>query len=247
MTEIWGWEAFFNHLQSFLRQVRLENTSQDHLEYCLERLEIIISSTVRIRNVLRSSRSSGADESSTFTRYAALIDDLLVHLNHVFAEIDRCLDNYLSQSSITAYQVDTIQTGQRGRPRFNVTANQLAYLTSLSFTWTQIAKMLGISRMTLYRRRAEFGMLHQGQPIRDGELLRLLREMRLEFPEMGEVMVLGRFRALGYNVNREQVRRGIRDTDPFSTALRAITGPLSRRVYSVPGPNSLWHVGKWDA
>ena len=43
-------------------------------------------------------------------------------------------------------------------------------------------------------------MVHLGRNIQDGELVRVIREMRSEFPEMGEVMVLGRLRSLGYRV-----------------------------------------------
>ncbi len=245
MTEVWGWEAFFDHVLSFLRQIRLENTSQDILEFYLEHLERIIPSTERIKNILHSSQSNDADQTALLLHYRRLMDELIMHLNQVYAEVNISLDNYLSHSSTTAYRSGVIHSGRRGRPKFNVTANQLEYLTSLSFTWTQIARMLGISRMTLFRRRVEFGMLHQGQTIQDDELLRLLREMRSEFPEMGEVMVSGRLRALGYSIVRDRVRRAIRETDPLNTALRAIIGPLARRVYSVPGPNSLWHVGKF--
>ena len=46
-----------------------------------------------------------------------------------------------------------------GRPRFNITYDQLLYLHSLSFSWEQIAGILGVSRMTIYRRRVEFGLL----------------------------------------------------------------------------------------
>lgn len=147
---------------------------------------------------------------------------MLVHLNQVYTETDSSLDSYLSHSSVTAYQSNTVQSGRRGRPRFNITANQLSYLTSLSFTWVQIARMLGISRMTLYRRRIEFGMLRPGRTIRDDELLRLLQEMRVEFPDMGEVMVIGRLRALGYVVIRDRVRGAIRETDLLT--------PLSEQV-----------------
>ena len=111
------------------------------------------------------------------------------------------------------------------------------YLSSLGFTWTAIASMLGVSRMTVYRRRQEFNMLEVGEPISDADLLSLLRELRDTFPEMGEVMVLGRVRARGYSVSRDRVRRGIRETDPLNTALRGLTGMTARRPYSVPGPN----------
>ena len=43
-----------------------------------------------------------------------------------------------------------------GHPRFDVTVEQLEYLSSLSFTWAKIAQLLGISRMTLYRKRLEY-------------------------------------------------------------------------------------------
>ena len=245
MAAVWGWQAFFGEVASFLRQVRLEDTTQDHLEFCLERFETIILSTRRIRDVLHSSRTSRSSTGGTgiLSRYEELVNELLVHLNGVYAQADRALYNYMSRPA-TAYRATAIHTGQRGRPRFDVNSNQLTYLTSLSFTWVQISAMLGISRMTLYRRRVEFGMVRQGNVVDDNQLLHALREMRSDFPEMGEVMVLGRLRALGYRVTRERVRRAIRETDPLNTALRATTGPLTRRVYSVPGPNSLWHMGK---
>lgn len=242
MAEVWGWEAFFHQVLSFLRQLHLENASQDQLQYYLERLEMIMSSTERIKSVLLASQPSDADEVSIFDHYGTSISEFLLRLSGVYTEIDRSLDNYLSRSA-AAYQPSTLLTGRRGRPRFEITANQLVYLTSLSFTWKKIASMLSISRMTLYRRRVEFGMVHHGRDIRDGYLVLLVQEMRSEFPEMGEVMVLGRLQSLGYSVIRDRVRRAIHETDPINTALRAITGPLVRRVYSVPGPNSLWHVG----
>lgn len=68
--------------------------------------------------------------------------------------------------------------------------------------------------------------------------------MHVDFPDMGEVMVVGRIRSLGFCVSRDRIRRIIRSTDPLNTALRGITGRTSRRPYSVPGPNSLWHIGK---
>ena len=245
MAEVWGWSAFFDHVVSFLRRVRLENVSQDYLEFCLERLETIITGVNRIKSVLQTPIANTADseEISTILHYRQKVDELLQSLSQVHTDIDKMLDNYLSDSTV-AYQSHTVRSGQRGRPRFDITESQLQYLTSLSFTWKQIAKMLGISRVTLYRRRVEFGMLHQGQAVGDEELLHLLEEMRHQYPEMGEVMVLGRLRALGYSVSRDRVRSAIRETDPLNTALRATAGQLARRIYNVPGPNSLWHAGK---
>ena len=41
--------------------------------------------------------------------------------------------------------------GNIGRPRFAISRDQLLYLASLSFKWTEIAALLGVSRMIIYR------------------------------------------------------------------------------------------------
>jgi hypothetical protein len=218
----------------------MENGRQEHVDYCLERLHTIISGTTRIRDVI-SDAMGGSTSDTILLHYREALDELLANLRGVAVYLDGCLDNIMSAS--VGYTSSVIQTGQRGRPRFNVTIDQLTYLSSLSFSWLQIARMLGISRMTLYRRRRQFNMLQLGRGIPYLSLVRLLQEMRDEHPYLGEVMILGRLRSLGYTICRNQVRRAIRETDPINTSLRATTGPLTRRVYSVPGPNSLWHIG----
>lgn len=71
------------------------------------------------------------------------------------------------------------------------------------FTWTEIASLLGVSRMTIYRRRHEFGMLQDVREIRGARLHEVVREMRTELPDIGEVMMLGRLRSLGFRVSRD--------------------------------------------
>ena len=131
-------------------------------------------------------------------------------------------------------------TGRRGRPRFDIGRGQLVYLSSLNFTWNSISSIMGVSRMTIYRLRRELNMLGNLQSISDAELILTLREIRRNYPATGEVMVLGHLRSLGYRVNRDRVRRAMRTIDPIPRGLRGIT---ARRPYSVPGPNSLWHIG----
>ena len=77
-----------------------------------------------------------------------------------------------------------------------------------------------------------------------GELLdndRMSSYHRLEQtnPNVGESIVTGRLRSLGYHVPRDQVRQAFRSSDPLRWP-----GVLThRRPYSVAGPNSLWHIG----
>ena len=101
--------------------------------------------------------------------------------------------------------------------------------------------------MTIYRRRAEYGLIFDSSTsvsdVSDVDLAQILQDLRREMPEIGESMVWGRLRSMGLQVTRERVRQAIRRTDPLNTALRW-RDLVSRRPYSVPGPNSLWHIGK---
>ena len=115
----------------------------------------------------------------------------------------------------------------------------------MSFSWVQIAKLLGVSYMTLYRRRQDFGVSSNvGASISDQELRSVLDQLRRELPSLGQTMVWGRLRAMGFEVTRIRVRQVMRESDPIHTALRWKGEFVQRRPYSVAGPNSLWHLGE---
>lgn len=95
------------------------------------------------------------------------------------------------------------------------------YLRSLAFTWVEVASLLGISRMTLYRRREEYGLLEDPHRIpTDAELIQLIHAIRQELPYCGESMFMGRVRSMGFFVTRSRLREAIHNSDPISTALR---------------------------
>ena len=58
---------------------------------------------------------------------------------------------YTDQSNHLAYQAPVTHLGRLGRPEFEISKDQPIYLASLSFTWTDIAALLCVSRMTIYR------------------------------------------------------------------------------------------------
>ena len=68
--------------------------------------------------------------------------------------------------------------------------------------------------------------------------------MQTELPALGQTMVWGRLRSMVFFVTRERVRRAFHDIDPVHTALWWRCELVCRHPYSVPGPNSLWHIGE---
>ena len=145
------------------------------------------------------------------------------------------------------YQAPFSPAQGRGRPHRVITQEQLEYLRYMKFSWTQISKLLGVSRMTVYRRRRDLGNLQSdhGLSISDALLSSLLQQIRREMPNIGENLVLGRIHSLGFSVTRHRLRQVIHATDPLNTALRWRGIATARRPYSVPAPNSLWHIGNF--
>ena len=119
-------------------------------------------------------------------------------------------------------------------------------LRSLSFNWTAIAALLGVSRMTVYRWRRELCLFHDRMVVPDDMQLReLVVEIHEQSPDVGETVMQGQLRSMGYRVIRQRMHNAIRSTDPLNVALRTPRGAIERRPYSVAGPNSLWQFSKW--
>ena len=97
--------------------------------------------------------------------------------------------------------------------------------------------------MTVYRRRIQYGMFFEpSQSVSDSQLMDIVHHLREEVPDLGQAILAGRLRSMGLHVTRDRLRNAIRRSDPLNTALRW-HNLTSRRPYSVPGPNSLWHIG----
>ena len=247
---VWGWQRFFDEVhtvqESVMRHYGTANERYAH--HAAEHLSTCVLAVSRVRDHLVDGRSSLPTENERLvvSRYVHMLDELVSCLRRLVGHWEVYVDELSGGSADVAYRSPVVRLpGQRGRSAFDISQEQLEYLASLSFNWSQIADLLGVSRMTVYRRRADFGMLGDAgiQHITDNEVRQRVIEMRLQSPNMGESMAIGRFRSLGLHVTRDQVRRAIRETDPLNTALRWPGGLTSRRPYSVAGPNSLWHIG----
>jgi hypothetical protein len=73
----------------------------------------------------------------------------------------------------------------------------------------------------------------------DFDLDSLIQTLRQQFTRAGIAMLDGMLRNLGYHIPRERIRQSLIRIDPIHRVFDRIR--IRRRVYSVPGPNSLWH------
>ena len=120
-------------------------------------------------------------------------------------------------------------------------------LLQLNFTWTNISKMYGVSQRTMYRLRELYGLTHipRFTSISNEELQDIASLIKHNLPDIGERMLAGVLRSLQVHVPRRRVRETLHTVDPINTALRWST-KITRRQYCVPGPNSLWHIGRFN-
>lgn len=75
--------------------------------------------------------------------------------------------------------------------------------------------------------------------ISDNDLDILITRLRVHYRRAGISMLDGMLRRLHHHVPRERIRLSLLRIDPVQRVFQRIR--IRRRVYSVPGPNSLWH------
>ena len=109
---------------------------------------------VYVKRVLQEGIDSTLGDVVVYQSYLDQLSNLEESLRAVYREWEEYLDNFERLTS-RSYNVPLeISSGPRvrGRPRFDVRREQIEYLRSMSFTYTQIAGLLGVCRMTVYRR-----------------------------------------------------------------------------------------------
>ena len=182
-----GWERFFEELGTFVRACNRQSGSanQPFSEYALELIETSILSVTSLLHHIENATPNSSAESIVLESYSSKLNELLSCLWELSRQWQAHIDRCVRLSCTTSYSAPSIHTSRRGRPKFDITREQLEYLSSMSFTWVQIARILGVSHMTIYRRRVEFRMLHSvSGTLSDDELKLLLMSMRKEHPSM---------------------------------------------------------------
>ena len=131
-----------------------------------------------------------------------------------------------------------------GKPAFDISAELFEDFLSLGFSYTRISEILGVSRWTVSRRIKYYGLedFKSFSKLSDDEFDKVVRGyIREHGATSGQMYLTGYLRFLGLRVQRRRVRECLDRLDPQNGALRwGIV--VSRRVYRVPWPNSLWHL-----
>ena len=144
----------------------------------------------------------------------------------------------------SCYRAPVRHTGNVGRPAYVISREQLMLLRSYFFSWSSIARIMGVSRWTVHRRVGDLEVpasFRTYSHIQDGSLQQMVQEELISMPRCGERYMQGALRRRGIWVQRWRVRDALIHLDPIGRACRWAQ-QIPRRPYRVPHPNFLWHI-----
>ena len=106
---------------------------------------------------------------------------------------------------------------------------------------SELAHILGVSHMMLWRTMQKHGLKRSYTLISNDELDVLVKAFKKRKPESGFRYLLGHLRRHGIRVQQKQIWRSLRRVDRLGQRLRERRA-IRRRVYRIARSNALWHV-----
>lgn len=148
-----AWSRYFNNLSQLLEGAERQYGVADmnFCEYVLERLELCIDVLENLHDHMMVSLETESDDIEVIEQYRSDLQGLVRCLRRVHMKWLEYEDVIGIRVNRFRYQVESMRLEGRGRPKFKIDREQLVYLSSLNFSWTEIAHLMGVSRMTIYR------------------------------------------------------------------------------------------------
>ena len=231
-------DSFFDSLVRVIRGARthLSTDQVDSAEFWCRRLD----EYERTLSLLLARVEESRPDLATFVRDLEILLDTMGNLREALDARSLRGDFQIDRQDTPPSLSSVDRTGM-GRPRLIISRTQIRMLRDEGFRWADVARILGVSPITLRRRRAELEMPvgDNFDDIPDNVLDNLVSEILHVTPQAGRHLVQGALRSRGLRIQRERIREAIIRVDPITTTLRNARRVVRRR-YSVPCPNALW-------
>ena len=233
-----GWEQFFEELLYLMNDYEAFYNSTDYRlqENIIIRMESALLALQQIVPLVVNAR----------LECASVVQEIFNNVRILFLEWTRRRETQTGSpcTNLTLEFPNVGRSGWPGRPKFEIKEDVLIELHSYGFTWKQIADMLLVSRWTIRRRVVEYGLQETTgfSELSDERIDFYVKQFIEEHGSLvGCSIVQGFLKSLGFRLQRRRVRASMSRLDPRNSRIRwAIV--VSRRAYSVQGPNSLWHI-----
>ena len=140
--------------------------------------------------------------------------------------------------------VNLDRTATDGRPIFSLPWDTITAYRKSGHTWSKIANVLSISSRTLHRHRltSNYHDPHPYSTITDDELDTIVQHMISQTSGViGSQLMISALQDQGHRIHRRRIRASMARLDTLGN-LERWANMIPRSVYSVKGPNSLWHM-----
>ena len=232
-------EDFFYSLNELLTfcEVRCLDANSADVEYCHDKLNNAVQALQCIEQHLLDLEPPP---------HLTLVDDiqtLIVCFDSLKNTWSKMLRNMVPSSVNQIFGAgSSVYTNGPGKPLAFINMEQVEYLFNNGFKLREIADMFLVHRTTLWRRmKTENILIQHFSTIGDSELVAIIKDITYNHPHTGVNMMIGHLKSRGLSIQHRRVRKLLREIDPSSSIVRWGLTAVRRR-YSVPGPNSLWHV-----
>ncbi|XP_057698303.1 uncharacterized protein LOC130919527 isoform X2 [Corythoichthys intestinalis] len=214
-------DGLLTKLQSAINQQRL---NLDYLEF-LTRHHLILFESY-------SEQTGGLSE----------ITEALQKLHHAVE-----WENNVSSTPTVEQEVE-VSSGP-GHPKTVIEREKLYSLLDTHLPVSSIAKCLGVSRRTLYRRMQEFGLSVRGSysTVTDAELDSIISDIKSQMPNAGYRMVQGRLSSMGHRIQWWRMMASMHRVDGDGILSRFIAqGCVVGRSSAMRDPLSTVHIDTND-
>ncbi|RVE63433.1 hypothetical protein OJAV_G00136230 [Oryzias javanicus] len=154
---------------------------------------------------------------------------------------------YLVQQEMneSTFHIELEQSSCSGQSKIVIEREKLKDLLDTHLPVGFIAKCLGVSRRTVYRRMQEYGFSVRGSYsiMTDQELDGIISSLKSHMPNAGYRMVHGHLISMGLRVQWWRMKASMHRVDAAGIFSRLTeVGCVVKRCYSVRGPLSLVHI-----
>ena len=195
-------DSFFDSLVRVIRGARthLSTDQVDSAEFWCRRLD----EYERTLSLLLARVEESRPDLATFVRDLEILLDTMGNLREALDARSLRGDFQIDRQDTPPSLSSVDRTGM-GRPRLIISRTQIRMLRDEGFRWADVARILGVSPITLRRRRAELEMPvgDNFDDIPDNVLDNLVSEILHVTPQAGRHLVQGVLRSRGLRIQRE--------------------------------------------
>ncbi|KAF6721775.1 hypothetical protein FQA47_019198, partial [Oryzias melastigma] len=230
-----------NSLQAFAVMAGQDTLRQLLMERLLHKLESVVNQQPLNLDYLEFATRHELIVFNSFSDQTGDVSEIVSALQSLLYLVQQ----EMNESAFHIVEQEIEQSSCSGHSKIVIEREKLKDLLDTHLPIGCIAKCLGVSRRTVYRRMQEYGFSVRGSYsiMTDQELDGIISSLKSHMPNAGYRMVHGHLISMGLHVQWWRMKASMHRVDAAGIFSRLTeVGCVVRKCYSVRGPLSLVHI-----